>query len=224
MKKHYQSVFISDIHLGTKQCKDKLLLEFLKSFHTENLFLVGDIVDGWSLKKRHYWSKTQTEIVRRILKISEQSTVFYIPGNHDEFIRPFLHFDIDYMGSIRIRDEIEYRTLAGTRLLIRHGDNFDLTMKIPSFLHGSLDQIVVKFPYEWTHSIAYKINKFLSTERRARKFIRNNDNIDTIVMGHTHVPKIDGEYINTGDWVHSCSYVTEDLKTGELKLEYYNEK
>jgi len=112
-----KSIFISDIHLGTKSCKAKRLRDFLSSIECENLYLVGDIIDGWALQRKHYWTKTQTEVIRKILKLSEKTNVVYIPGNHDEFIRPFFKFDFQ-IGDIKIFDSVDYDAIDGRRIYV----------------------------------------------------------------------------------------------------------
>lgn len=220
-KLQYHSVFISDTHLGSRYCKDKCLLEFLSSINVENLYLVGDIIDVWSFSRRYVWNKTQTEILRKILKISEKSSVFYIPGNHDEMVRKLLSHSngYEFFGSIYIQDEIIINSKDGRTILVTHGDQFDWAMKIPHFVLNFFDRIVDFFPKEKISSFLKEFNRITSVEYIAKKYVKNNQKIDAILMGHTHIPKLDIEYINTGDWVKSCSYVVENLDgTWELKF------
>lgn len=222
-KIEYKSVFISDIHLGTKGCKAKRLHAFLDSFDAENLFLVGDIIDGWALRRRHYWTKTQTEVLRRILKLSEKMNVVYIAGNHDEFIRPFFKFDIQF-GKFQILDSFDYYGIDGRSYFVSHGDYFDLTMKIPTPIINFCAHIWDYIPHdESAGSFTDKMFALLGTERVIRKYI-NHKNYDCAITGHTHDPMIKDDYMNCGDWVSNCTALVEHLDgTWELlKCKNYN--
>ena len=218
-KETYKSVFISDVHLGTKACKSKKLHKFLDTFEAENLFLVGDIIDGWALKRRHYWTKTQTEVIRRILKLSEKMNVYYIAGNHDEFIRPFFKYDFQF-GQCRILDSYDYVAIDGRRIFVSHGDYFDLTMKIPSPLINLAARVWDFIPHkEENNSFSDKMYKLLGTEHTIKKHIKRNG-YDCAITGHTHSPKIKDDYMNCGDWVTNCSYIVETID-GQWKLLQY---
>jgi UDP-2,3-diacylglucosamine pyrophosphatase LpxH len=122
-KQKYRTVWISDIHLGTSGCNAELLLDFLQSIKCDTLYLVGDIVDGWRLRKGWYWPSTHNEVVRRVLKMAHKGTrVVYVPGNHDEMFRDFvgLHF-----GGVELSYEAIHETADGRLLLVTHGDMFD---------------------------------------------------------------------------------------------------
>lgn len=218
----YRSVFISDIHLGTKGCKAKKLHQFLDSFNAENLFLVGDIIDGWALRRRHYWTKTQTEVIRRILKKSEQMNVYYIAGNHDEFIRPFFKYDFQF-GQTQILDSYDYIALDGRRIYITHGDYFDLTMKIPTPVINLAARVWDWIPHEEeNNSFSDKMFGLLGTERTIKKYLKLKK-YDCAITGHTHSPKIKDDYMNCGDWVTNCSALVEHLD-GTWELLYFNNK
>lgn len=218
-KATYRSVFISDTHLGTKACKAKKLLEFLKSFEAENLFLVGDIIDGWALRRRHYWTKTQTEVIRRILKISEKSNVYYIAGNHDEFIRPFFRYDFQF-GRCQILDSFDYIGVSGKRYYVTHGDYFDLTMKIPTPVINFCAHVWDYIPHKEENStFTDKMYKILGTERVIAKYLKAKK-YDSCITGHTHSPKIKDTYMNCGDWVTNCSALVEHVD-GQWELLYY---
>lgn len=217
-KATYRSVFISDTHLGTKACKAKKLLEFLKSFEAENLFLVGDIIDGWALRRRHYWTKTQTEVIRRILKISEKSNVYYIAGNHDEFIRPFFRYDFQF-GRCQILDSFDYIGVSGKRYYVTHGDYFDLTMKIPTPVINFCAHVWDYIPHKEENStFTDKMYKILGTERVIAKYLKAKK-YDSCITGHTHSPKIKDTYMNCGDWVTNCSALVEHVD-GSWELIY----
>ena len=209
----YKSVFISDVHLGTKGCKAQKLHRFLDSFTAENLFLVGDIIDGWALRRRHHWPKTHTEIIRRILKISERINVVYLPGNHDEFVRPFLKEDMQ-IGSINIVDSYEYEGIYVT-----HGDRFDWTMRIPTPLLNFLAHIWDYIPHSDSQSSFTDIMyKWMGTERNIVRWVQRKG-YKSCLTGHTHSPKIRDSYMNCGDWVSNCSYIVHhENDTWELKF------
>lgn len=216
-KPFYQSVFISDVHLGTKGCKAKKLLEFLNSFEAENLYLVGDIIDGWALQRNHHWTKNQTEILRRILKLSEKINVVYIAGNHDEFIRPFFKYDFQ-IGTIHICDQLEYHGIDGRIYLITHGDYFDITMKIPRwiFIHGGRLIDMLPFIDSGDMSFTDKMFDLFGTETTIRKYLKLKK-YDAAICGHTHKPIIKQDYMNTGDWVTNCTALVEH-KDGTWEL------
>ena len=212
----YRSVFISDVHLGTKSCKAKRLHDFLSSIETENLFLVGDIIDGWALRRKHYWNKTQTEIIRRILKLSEKINVYYIAGNHDEFIRPFFKYDFQF-GTCQILDSYDYESLDGRRILVSHGDYFDLTMRIPRPVINFFARIVDLLPNRFTSTdFNHRMYKLLGVEHTIEKYLKLRG-YDSCVTGHTHSPKIREHYMNCGDWVTNCTAIVENLE-GEWSL------
>ena len=199
----YKAIFISDIHLGTKQCKAKKLLTFLNDndIKYDYLFLVGDIIDGWALRRRHYWPKSHTEVLRRILKLSERCKVIYLPGNHDEFVRPFLKHEMQ-LGNVDIVDSYVYENVY-----ICHGDRFDLTMKIPR-------QVINFFAHlSDGGSFTDKMYKLLGTQKVITKWAKSK-NYDSVLTGHTHSPKIVDGYMNCGDWCENCTYITHDDDNG----------
>lgn len=220
-KTEYKSVFISDVHLGTKACKAKLLHQFLDTFESENLFLVGDIIDGWALRRRHFWSKKQTEVIRRILKLSEKMNVYYIAGNHDEFIRPFFKYDFQF-GRCKIIDSFDYIGIDGRKYLVTHGDYYDLTMKIPSPVINFFAHVWDYIPHkEENSSFTDKMYKLLGTEKTIEKFLKLKK-YDCAITGHTHSPKIKEHYMNCGDWVTNCTALVEQLD-GTWELLYYKD-
>jgi UDP-2,3-diacylglucosamine pyrophosphatase LpxH len=127
-RKHVRSLFISDVHLGCKFCKAERLLRFLRGIEADHLYLVGDIVDGWKMKRNLYWNDTYSFIVRRVIGMVKDGTkVVYVAGNHDEFIRKF---EPNNFGHLSIVNECVHETADGRRLLLVHGDIFDiLTLK-----------------------------------------------------------------------------------------------
>lgn len=230
----YRSIFISDLHLGSKGCQADALCEFLKANTCERLYLVGDIIDGWRLKKKWFWPQAHTNVIRRILTASKRGTeVVYIVGNHDEFLRAFLHFGVSF-GQIAIKNRITHQGVDGKSYLVVHGDMFDGLMhsnrKWLMFLGDSIYNMLLSantnlnsirrrlgMPY-WSLSKALK-----KRTKRAMNFIHNfEENVasyckrkgyDGAICGHIHVAEmrdIDGiRYMNDGDWVESCTALVE---------------
>lgn len=234
----YRTVFISDLHLGTRGCRVDFLIDFLRRTDSEHLYLVGDIVDGWRLKKSWYWDAGHDEVLRLILaKASSGTKVTYIPGNHDEVFRDWLGLEI---AGIRLEAEAEHETADGRRLLVMHGDEFDSVVRYAKFLAVLGDKayttaLVVNrwfnacrrrlgLPY-WSLSQWLKrqvkgavkaIDRFeqaLAGEARRRGF-------DGVVCGHIHhaeMRDVGGVlYTNDGDWVESCTALVEH---GDGRLE-----
>ena len=142
----FRTIFISDIHLGTSGCQAKRLLEFLKATESDKLYLIGDIVDGWQLKRRWYWHQTHNDVVQLVLKKAKKGTkVIFVPGNHDESVRQFIGLDF---GGIKIRDELVHKTADGRKLLVLHGDRFDGVIacaKWLAYVGDSLYTLILKF-------------------------------------------------------------------------------
>src|SRR5665213_1937557 len=129
---HYRAIWISDFHLGTRGCKAEFLLDFLRQTESEYLYLVGDIVDGWRLKKSWYWVQSHNDVVQKILRKARKGTnVFYIPGNHDEWLRDYADLQ---MGGVQLLPEAIQVTADGRRLLVIHGDAFDGVVRYARWL------------------------------------------------------------------------------------------
>lgn len=221
---HYKSIFVSDLHLGTKSAKSKKFLKFLETNSCDNLFLVGDIIDGWALQRRHYWTDKQTEVVRKILKISLSSNVYYLPGNHDDFVRPFFKYSFNF-GSCIIQNEFIYTAIDGRKILVIHGDHFDIWMKFPKKLINFLARIGDFLPLDWlsrareTNQSPYRYLRTSGTEKTLLKYIQIKK-YDAVICGHTHIPKFTVRYMNTGDWVEHCTAIVETIN-GEWSLIHY---
>ena len=235
----YRTVFISDVHLGTRGCRSDFLIDFLRRVSCERMFLVGDIIDGWRLRKSWYWDEQCDEVVRLILRHARAGTeVTYIPGNHDEMLRPWL--PLEFAG-VKLRKEAVHVTADDRRLLVMHGDEFDSVVRYAKFLAllGDWAYTVVLalntwfnmlrrrlgYPY-WSLSAWLKrqvkeavkaIDRFegaLANEARRRGF-------DGVVCGHIHhaeMREVNGVlYVNDGDWVESCTALVEH-EDGRLEL------
>ena len=227
----YRTVFISDIHLGTAGCNAEMLLDFLKSIECETLYLVGDIVDGWQLRKGWYWPAAHNDVVRCVLKMAKRGAhVVYVPGNHDELFRDFTGLNF---GDVEVVPEDIHTTADGRRLLVLHGDQFDnvvLYHKWLAFLGDSAYVMLLKsnvavnwvrrkfgLPY-W--SLAAYMKKrvknavsFISRYEEAVAQAAAERHVDGVVCGHIHSAEIrqfgDVTYYNDGDWVESCTALVE---------------
>ena len=238
-KKRFRTVWISDIHLGTRGCNATILVDFLRSIECETLFLVGDIVDGWRLRKGWYWPDAHNEVVRRLLKMAHRGTrVVLIAGNHDEVLRDYAGMSF---GGIELVLEAEHLTADHKRLLITHGDSFDsvvLYARWLAFLGDQAYELLLranvvfnvfrrwcKLPY-WSlsahlkrrvkNAVQYVCNfeEALAHEALSRGF-------DGVVCGHIHCAEIrrigDITYYNDGDWVESCTALAEDAQ-GTIRI------
>ncbi len=230
-KLQYRTVFISDLHLGTPGCNAEMLLDFLRSIKCETLYLVGDIVDGWQLKKGWYWPQRHNDIVRCVLKMAKRGTrVIYIPGNHDDAFRDYAGLDF---GGVELQHEAIHLTADGRRLLVLHGDVFDnvvLFARWLAFLGDHAYTLLLKsneivnavrrrlnLPY-W--SLAAHVKKrvknavqFISSFEEAVAHAASDRGVDGVVCGHIHWAEIrqmgDITYYNDGDWVESCTALVE---------------
>lgn len=221
------ALFISDVHLGARGVESEKLLEVLKKYEPEYLFLVGDIIDGWLLKKRFYWKQSYTNVIRKILSYSKNGTkVIYITGNHDEFLRQFPFLEL---GNIEIHNEYEFR---GT--FITHGDLYDGVVKLKWLgMLGSVGYDMAIYIDRKLKSFGFKrsLSKFLKDKvKEAVKFITSFEEqlvyqsklryCHTVICGHIHTPEdkmVDGvRYLNCGDWIENKTYIT--LKDGIYKV------
>jgi len=245
--KQYKTICISDTHLGTKGAQADLLNNFLKHNTCENLFLVGDIIDGWKIQQNKWrWKQSHSNVVRRILGMGKHGVkVTYVTGNHDEFLRPFVTHTFE-MGNIVIVNQAEYVDLQGKRLLITHGDMFDGVTRLGkwiSFLGDSAYDFVLwvntKFNYI-RHKMGFgywSLSKFLKHKvKKAVGFIYGFEHtiteychkrgFDGVICGHIHTPEIKSVngivYMNDGDWVESCSALVENY-SGGWELVYWTE-
>ncbi len=240
--RRFKSIFISDIHLGTAGCKADFLLDFLKETDSDHLYLVGDIIDGWRLRRSWYWPQAHNDVVQKLLRKARKGTnVTFIPGNHDAFVRPYVEHDF---GDIQVHDEVIHETVDGRRFLVIHGDEFDVVVKYAKWLavlgdgayavalkiNDYFNWVRTKFGYGYWSLSAYlkfKVKnavQFIADFETALADVAKLRNVDGIICGHIHHPEIrdiDGTlYCNDGDWVESCSALVEHLD-GRLEIIYW---
>lgn len=242
----YRSIFISDTHLATKGCKSKILNSFLKNNDSENLYLVGDIIDGWRIKRGFYWPQDHSNVVRKILGKAKRGTnVIYIAGNHDEFLRKFMDTELN-VGNIKIVDQCDHVGIDGNRYLVMHGDYFDGITRLSKhivFLGDSAYTVLLEInnwynklrswrglPY-WSLSKAIKANVKQGLDfifEFKKNFVRHarSKGYDGVICGHIHTPEIeniDGMiYMNDGDWVESCTALVEHFD-GRWEIVHWKE-
>jgi UDP-2,3-diacylglucosamine pyrophosphatase LpxH len=227
----YRTLFLSDVHLGSRGCQAELLLDFLKNNDAATIYLVGDMIDGWQLKNRWYWPQAHNDVVQKLLrKVRKGVRVIYLPGNHDEFARDYIG---SVFGGVEVADHAYHMTADKKRLLIVHGDQFDIVVKHARWL---------AFLGDWAYTFALWSNLWLNKIRRKLGFtywslsawaklkVKNavnfigafeaalveaarRHNADGVVCGHIHHPvilDIGGiTYVNIGDFVESCTAVAE---------------
>jgi UDP-2,3-diacylglucosamine pyrophosphatase LpxH len=237
--RRYRTIWISDLHLGTRGCKVEFLLDFLRYTEAETIYLVGDIIDGWRLKKSWYWPQTHNDVVQKVLrKVRKGTRVVYIPGNHDEWLRDYTELQF---GGVEVVEEAVHVTADGRRLLVMHGDAFDAVVTHARWLallgdgayemalwlnrHFNTARRRLGFPY-WSLSAYLK-----GRVKNAMQYIVSfgdavadeayRRGVDGVVCGHIHHPEMRDLrgilYCNDGDWVESCTALVEHAD-GRLEL------
>jgi UDP-2,3-diacylglucosamine pyrophosphatase LpxH len=230
-RRKFRTIWISDIHLGTKGCNAAMLIDFLDHTDSETMYLVGDIIDGWRLKKKFYWPPEHNDIVWRVLKRAHRGTrIVYIPGNHDEMVRPFCGMNF---GGVEIKRADVHTTADDRRLLVLHGDEFDTIMlahRWLAFVGDALYHVMMGLngwvnairnglglPY-WSLSKAAKHKvknavEFISKYEEVVARAASERGVDGVVCGHIHTAEMrdfDGiAYYNDGDWVEGCNALVE---------------
>ncbi|MBV9080107.1 MAG: UDP-2,3-diacylglucosamine diphosphatase [Elusimicrobia bacterium] len=237
--RHFRSIWISDVHLGTRNCQAELLLDFFRHHESLYLYLVGDIVDGWQLKKSWFWKQSHNDVIQKILRKARAGTqVFYVPGNHDEFLR---HYGTLTLGGITVKNQVVHRTAAGKSFLVLHGDQFDGVIQHAKWLahigDAAYDAALVVnrwfnalrklFGFNYWSVSAYLKGKvknavgFISNYEEALARAAHRHKVDGIVCGHIHKAEIreigDVLYCNSGDWVESCTALVEHFD-GRLEI------
>jgi UDP-2,3-diacylglucosamine pyrophosphatase LpxH len=212
-----RSVFISDIHLGSRGCNATALLDFLREVQTDTLYLVGDIVDIWSLRKSFYWPQEHNNVLRTLLGKAKHGTrVVYVPGNHDEDAREFVG---TLFGNLEIQRDCIHTTALGERLLVLHGDEFDSVVKCSPWL-AALGSHAYDFSIEMNRHFN-RVRRFFgydywSLANYLKHKVKNAVNyISSFEQAVAHFEDI--LYCNDGDWVESCSALIED-RNGRLSI------
>jgi UDP-2,3-diacylglucosamine pyrophosphatase LpxH len=234
-----RTLFLSDLHLGTKGCQAGTLLEFLKAYDADTIYLVGDIVDGWRLKSGWYWPQSHNDVVQKLMrKVRKGARLVYIPGNHDEFLRDYIGVNL---GGIELADHALHETADGKRYLVIHGDQFDLVVRharwlallgdgaytAALFINTQLNNVRRKLGLTyWSLSswaklrVKNAVNYISRFEELLAAEARRQD-ADGVICGHIHHAAMHEQfeisYVNTGDWVESCTAVVEHYD-GSLQL------
>lgn len=243
--KAYRSIFLSDVHLGTKACQAHALLGFLRDHEAETFYLIGDIIDGWALKGSWYWPQAHNDVVQKLLRKGRKgSRIIYLPGNHDEFLRDYYgtHF-----GGIEVQETAIHETADGKRYLILHGDAFDFVIRHARWL-AHLGDAAYDFaiflnriatgirrrlglPY-WSLSAWAKLKvknavSVISKFEEALVHEAGRQEVQGVICGHIHHAtsrRIDGvHYLNTGDWVESCTAIVEHMD-GRMEIIHWMER
>ena len=237
-----RTLFMSDIHLGTRGCQALLLLEFLKRYEVETIYLVGDIIDGWRLKSGWYWPQAHNDVVQKLLRrVHKGAKLIYVPGNHDEFMRDYVGHNF---GGVEILDTAIHEAADGKRYLVMHGDHFDMVVRHAPWL---------AYLGDGAYSLALVINTYVNAVRRrlglaywslsawAKMKVKTAVNhigrfeellalearrrdVQGVICGHIHHAVIHDEfgvrYMNTGDWVESCTALVEHFD-GSFEIIYW---
>jgi len=240
-----RTVWISDVHLGFKDCKADYLYNFLSSLHCETLYLVGDIVDLWSLNKKLFWPTEHYHILLKLYELAEKGTrVVYIPGNHDD---PMRRFTGDKFGPIEIQQDAVFESADGKKYWILHGDAIEAHIDfswLTRFI-GDIGYYALLSLNRWSNRIRRVMGKpyfslsgqIKNNIKGAREAIQRykdqcisqarRHGYDGIICGHIHCADLDVQddfvYANTGDWVESCTALTEDY-AGQLQLLHFVDK
>jgi UDP-2,3-diacylglucosamine pyrophosphatase LpxH len=237
--RRFRTVFISDVHLGTRGCQAELLLDFFRHMECESLYLVGDIIDGWKLKSGWNWPQPHNDVVQKILRMARKGArVTYVPGNHDDLARDYCGV---HLGGVVVARDAIHETADGKRFLVLHGDEFDEVIR---------NALWLAFLGDWAYRAVLGLNTVFNRVRRrlgfgywslsaylkvkvknALQFIENFERavadeahrrgVDGVICGHIHKAEMRQigaiTYINDGDWVESCTALVEHFD-GRLEI------
>ncbi|MEM1371427.1 MAG: UDP-2,3-diacylglucosamine diphosphatase [Pseudomonadota bacterium] len=237
--KTYRTLFISDVHLGTRNCQADLLLDFLNEHNAETIYLVGDIVDFWRIRRGAVWAQSHNEVLQNLLgKVRAGTKIIFIPGNHDDGLRQYVG---QKFGTIDIELNCVFTSATGKRYLVMHGDEFDVVVRYAKWLallgdRGYQLALYANMPLNFVRrklGLGYwSLSNYLKSRvKSAVNFIgefedklsieARRSNADGIVCGHIHRAASrqinDVHYLNCGDWVESCTAIAE-TDEGELEL------
>jgi UDP-2,3-diacylglucosamine pyrophosphatase LpxH len=241
-RQRLRAIFISDLHIGTPGFQAEALLDFLKNHPSDMLYLVGDIVDGWQLRRRWFWPQSHNDVVQKLLRRARKGCrVIYVPGNHDEFAR---HFVGHAFGGVEVEHDTTHTTATGKKLWVVHGDHFDGVIQCAKWL---------AYVGDWLYELTLRINRHLNSFRarigldywslsaylklkvkKAVNFISDFEvavaseakrrGFDGVVCGHIHhaeIRDVNGIlYCNDGDWVESRTALVEHMD-GRLEIIYW---
>ena len=235
----FRTLFISDVHLGARACQADRLLDFLRYHDADTIYLVGDIVDGWQLKSNWYWPQPHNDVVQKLLrKARKGARIVYTPGNHDEFLREYLG---TYFGEVEFVDRTVHTTALGRTYLVMHGDQFDVVVAHAKWLAHVGDwayrmALRVNIFINWVRRRLHR--PYWSLSAWAKNKVKNavsvigrfeealtlearDTGVDGVICGHIHFAdmhdRLGIHYINTGDWVESCTAVCE-THDGQFEL------
>ncbi|MDE3177822.1 MAG: UDP-2,3-diacylglucosamine diphosphatase [Pseudomonadota bacterium] len=229
--RRYRAIFVSDMHLGTRGCQAEIILDFLRHNDADTIFLVGDILDGWRMRASFYWPQAHNDVIQKLLrKVRRGARMIFVPGNHDEFARQFVGLSF---GGVKIVRNAKYTTADGKIYLVMHGDEFDVVVRHSKWLaffgdwaydfaifintHFNAARRRLGFPY-WSFSAWAKLKvknavNFIGSFETALAEEARRRGADGVICGHIHHPVIRDlggvTYVNTGDFVESCSFVVE---------------
>lgn len=243
-KTHYPAVWISDVHLGYKDCQAQYLLDFLNAIECDVLYLVGDIVDLWSMKRQFFWHPSHYDVLALIQQKAKDGTrVIYIPGNHDETFR---HYANDSLFGIEVHKQYIHTTTANKRFLLLHGDDFDSATRYNKLISiaGDAGYDLLLFLNRWTNRIrrlfggnywslaswikarVHKAREAIDAFEKAAIHEAKKQAVDGIICGHIHHPAVkvvDGIlYCNDGDWIENCTALVEN-SSGRIELLHWSE-
>jgi UDP-2,3-diacylglucosamine pyrophosphatase LpxH len=227
----FRTLFLSDTHLGSRACKTDRLIDFLARHDAETVYLVGDIIDGWRLRRGWYWPQAHSDVVQMLFQKARRGTrIIYVPGNHERFFRQYLGLAV---GGVEVIDRAIHVTADGRRFLVIHGDQFDTLVRrvdwlafvgmrgyrLAVFAKRGLDRLSRRFgggSAAPNHSLRLRVRKAVKHIRAFEQALfdeARQEKANGVVCGHIHHPtiiEIDGfRYVNTGDWVESCTAVVE---------------
>jgi len=240
-----RTIFLSDLHLGTRGCQAAALLEFLRVYDAHEIYLAGDIVDGWRLRRTWHWPQAHNDVVQKLLRKARKGTrIVYIPGNHDEFLR---NYSGSNFGGIEIREEAVHICADGRKMLIMHGDKFDTVVRnvrwiallgdhaydFAIWLNGHVARLrrILGLPYwsfsQWSKDKVKRAVNFITAFEDAVVSDARKHGAEIVLCGHIHKAVIrtvgDITYVNSGDWVESCTAILEH-HDGRLELCYWHEQ
>jgi len=234
-----RAVFISDVHLGTRTAQASRLLQFLKAYEADTIYLVGDIIDFWKVRRGPHWAQSHNDVLQKLLRRVRKGTrLIYIPGNHDEGLRDYIGLRF---GGVEIHRDIIHTTAAGRRYLVLHGDEFDVVVRAAKWLACLGDRgyelaLWLNNPLNWVRRhlglgywslsayLKYRVKSavaFIGAFEEAVAMEASRRAVEGVICGHIHHAAnrmlADVHYLNCGDWVESCTAIVETLE-GRLRV------